>query len=166
MQLITRGDDDTLTPVYDMYNHRNGEKWLNTSPKMVEEKRHEMYASQDIEKGEEIYLSYNQCLDCYNRHYDYGTPEIFRDYGFVEQYPQRWIFPREEIAFDIDEHENGKLEIVWLDQSVHEKFGKLYRSYRLGNEGIEIAIAASQGRVRDGYQASCGGYFGCRDSKT
>ena len=51
MQLITRGDDDTLTPVYDMYNHRNGEKWLNTSPKMVQEERHEMYASQDIETG-------------------------------------------------------------------------------------------------------------------
>ena len=43
MQLITRGDDDTLTPVYDMYNHRNG-KWLNTSPKMQHE-RHDMYAS-------------------------------------------------------------------------------------------------------------------------
>lgn len=80
MQLVSRGDDDTLTPVYDMYNHRNG-KWLNTKPKMIEEKRHEMYASQTIEKGDQIFLSYNLCADCFNRHYNFGTPEILRDYG-------------------------------------------------------------------------------------
>jgi hypothetical protein len=127
MQLVSRGDDDTLTPVYDMYNHRNG-KWLNTRPKMTEGKRHEMYASKTIEKGDEIYLSYNQCIDCFNRHFNFGTPELFRDYGFVEQYPQRWIFHRQEIAFDVDETEpgSGELEVTWLDASVHKKFGKLY----------------------------------------
>lgn len=126
MQLVSRGDDDTLTPVYDMYNHRNG-KWLNTRPKMIEEKRHEMYASRDIEAGQEIYLSYNQCEDCFNRHYDFGTPEMLRDYGFVEQFPQRWIFHMYEIALDIDKNEEtGQLEVTWLDESVHKKFGKLY----------------------------------------
>ena len=31
------------------------------------------------------------CEDCENREETYGTPETLRDYGFVEQYPQRWI---------------------------------------------------------------------------
>jgi len=126
MQLVSRGDDDTLTPVYDMYNHRNG-KWLNTKPKMVEDERHEMYASRTILKGQQIYLSYNQCGDCFNRHYDFGTPEMFRDYGFVEQYPQRWVFHNEDIAVDIDQNENtGELQLTWLDENVHKKFGEMY----------------------------------------
>jgi hypothetical protein len=43
---------------------------------------------QEIEAGEEIYLSYNQFHDCEGWWHEYGTPEMFRDYGFVEQYPQ------------------------------------------------------------------------------
>jgi hypothetical protein len=147
MQLITRGDDDKLTPVYDMYNHRNG-KWLNTSPKMHDKRKHDMYASRLIRKGEEIYLSYNQCIDCWNRHYDFGTPDIFRDYGFVEQYPQRWIFPEEEIAFDIDEGNDGTLHVIWLDERVDKKFGELYQ---VTDWGINV-LKSQLRRVKDVYE--------------
>ena len=62
------------------------------------------------------------------RHFDYGTPEMYREYGFVEQYPQRWIFHDQEIAFDVDETRpgSGELKVTWLDASIHKKFGKLY----------------------------------------
>jgi hypothetical protein len=93
-----------------------------------------MVAARDIEVGEEIYISYNQCIDCYKRHYTFGTPEMFRDYGFVEQYPQRWIFHKQDVAFDIDEvkDRNGKLEVIWLDESVHKEFGNLYEATNWG----------------------------------
>ena len=55
MQLVTRGDDDTLAPVYDMYNHRNGQ-WLNTRHSKIEDVKQEMFASKTIEKDEQIYL--------------------------------------------------------------------------------------------------------------
>jgi spermidine synthase len=39
-------------------------------------------------------MSYNECddLDCEGIFYTYGTTEILTDYGFVEQFPQRWIW--------------------------------------------------------------------------
>ena len=59
MLLVTRGDDDMLIPIYDLYNHRNG-KWHNTQNNLIFDKKHEIKASRTIEQGEEIYNSYNQ----------------------------------------------------------------------------------------------------------
>jgi hypothetical protein len=124
MLVLTRGDDDVLIPIYDLYNHRNG-KWFNTRANVVEHVKYELTASRDLQTGEEIYNSYNHCTQCYNRHLNYGTAEIFRDYGFVEQYPQRWIFAKHHIAFDLDvnEEEDGTLELVFLeDPPFHDTF--------------------------------------------
>jgi hypothetical protein len=115
---------------------------------MHDKRKHDMYASRLIRKGEEIYLSYNQCIDCWNRHYDFGTPDIFRDYGFVEQYPQRWIFPEEEIAFDIDEGNDGTLHVIWLDERVDKKFGELYQ---VTDWGINV-LKSQLRRVKDVYE--------------
>lgn len=60
-------------------------------------------ARRDIQKGEELYVSYNMCEDCGGRRNSYGTPNILRDYGFLEQLPQRWFFPGVYIAFVVDE---------------------------------------------------------------
>ncbi|KOO22139.1 hypothetical protein Ctob_000699 [Chrysochromulina tobinii] len=46
-----------------------------------------MFLTRAVEKGEELYNSYGR--------YDEdarGSPEIFRDYSFVEQYPSEWWF--------------------------------------------------------------------------
>ena len=59
LQLVTRGDDDTLTPLYDMYNHRNG-KLFNAQSYQRRNQKHQIRASRDINKGEQIYISYNQ----------------------------------------------------------------------------------------------------------
>lgn len=137
MLLASRGDDDTLTPVYDMYNHHNG-KCFNTESYHVEDVKHEIRASRTIQAGEEIYLSYSHCTNCFNRFYNYGTPEIFRDYAFVENYPQRWIFHEKAFGFDVDEDDNGKLQVTWLDGKLHPEFEK---RYKVTKESVEYLVS-------------------------
>jgi len=115
---VQRSWDDKLIPVYDMMSHRNGH-WLNTASNSVHEDSDIVVkAKRDIQAGEEIYTSYNMCEDCGGRIKNYGTPEIFRDYGFIEQYPQRWIFPN-IIGFQIDEKEegSGNFSLSWINGS-------------------------------------------------
>jgi hypothetical protein len=92
-----------------MLGHRNG-RWVNAEiiNPVREGESVEIRASRDIQAGETIFTSYNLCTQCINRAAStYGTPEILRDYGFVEQYPQRWYFPKQNIAFDIKESSSG-----------------------------------------------------------
>ena len=79
--VVARAWDDILIPVFDMMSHRNG-PWLNTMSNNVHEgKPVEVRARRTINKGEQLYTTYNMCEDCGNRLTDYGTPEILRDYG-------------------------------------------------------------------------------------
>jgi spermidine synthase len=126
--LLQRGWDDIMIPMYDMISHRNG-KWLNTKSNSVHNKRQDVkvQASRNIQAGEEIYMSYNFCADCGNKARGYGTAEIFRDYGFVENYPQRWFFGRvgkSKISFELDQDENGKLVVRWLESKPWTKARK------------------------------------------
>ena len=101
--VVQRSWDDLLIPVNDMMSHRNGH-WLNTQSSNVHEGDDvRISASRDIKAGEEIYTTYNFCEDCANRFTTYGTPEILRDYGFVEQFPQSWIFSDIDVAFRVDQ---------------------------------------------------------------
>ena len=50
MLVLTRGDDDVLIPIYDLYNHRNG-KWFNTRAHVVEHVKYELTASRDLQTG-------------------------------------------------------------------------------------------------------------------
>lgn len=71
-----------------------------------------VYAYKEIRSGDQLFLSYNECLDtdCDGLFYSYGTQEILSDYGFVEQFPQRWIFDNfpsfeeemQTIVFELD----------------------------------------------------------------
>jgi len=121
MIVTQRGWDDVLIPIFDMMSHRNGD-WLNTYHNPVRDGSSKIVvqASRDIQAGEEVYNSYNFCSDCGGRSYGYGTPEILRDYGFVEQYPQRWFFLNNDVAFELDEQKNadgsgtGELKVTWI----------------------------------------------------
>jgi len=102
LMIIQRSWDDILIPVFDMMSHRNGD-WTNTASNSLHEgEPAEVYASRDIEAGEEIYTTYNHCEDCGARYTNYGTPEILREYGFVEQFPQSWILHDIGIGFRMD----------------------------------------------------------------
>lgn len=139
--VYSRGWYHVLVPVFDMFNHRNSgvrtpngvqhSDWHNVGrmpvattdsngrkqfrrPSILEEYR--IVALRDIEAGEELYNSYNQCHDlaCPTSMAEtFITPHLFAEYGFVEQYPQRWRFYSKEsgylvhdIVFELDEKKN------------------------------------------------------------
>jgi len=113
--VLRRSWDDILIPIYDMVNHRNG-KWFNVdsnSAHLGEDIT--VFATRDVKAGEQLYLSYNECVDCrgYKWAETYGLPQILKDYGFVEQYPRR--FHMEQLAFEIDEdEESNELKVTFL----------------------------------------------------
>ena len=113
LTVVQRTWDEIMIPVLDMLSHRNG-NWLNSYHTDVFS-GDDIYlkAKRDIEAKEQIYTSYNMCDSCGNRYFDYGTAEILRDYGFVEQMPQTWIFDDFfEFEFgariDMDYNEDGE----------------------------------------------------------
>jgi hypothetical protein len=105
---MTHGEDFGMVPLTDKYNSRGGNytgayfSIQDGSGKIGLEVR----ALRDIQAGEEIYTDYR----------DYGqvgTPELLRDYGFVEFYPQRFIFPSQHVAFDVKQTDDGSFQIKW-----------------------------------------------------
>jgi len=129
LMTVQLGREETLIPLYDMMRHRNGH-WLNTIDNSIQGaikngNSVKVRASRDIQKGEEIYRSYNFCSDCGKMAETYGTFEILRDHGFVESFPQRWIF-NDELAFEIDEVMNGSdLSFKWLTNEPDNE-GKIF----------------------------------------
>lgn len=104
---IQRGFDFELIPVWDMCNHDNGK--LNTATNSIRNGSHvQVWADQDIAAGDELFGTYNYCEDCYDIGDEWGTPGIFRDFGFVEDYPQVWPFLDHRIYFEVGYfHEDG-----------------------------------------------------------
>jgi len=149
--LTQRGWDSILIPVYDLFSHQNGHLLNTIDDSVFSGSGVTVRASRDIQKHEEINTSYNFCRDCGGRQLSYGTAEIFRDYGFVEQYPQRWIFPLADedetvIAFDIGESEDENDEnpkLYWIG-SAPSYLGLLYLSEmrtHLNNVSQELETA-------------------------
>ena len=136
-----RADDHLLVPFYDMINHRNGH-YYNTRHNISEGEFYQLLAHRRIDAGEQLHSSYNQCNVCGGRHDEYGTPEVFEEYGFVESLPQRWYVHQVRLKFDLVESDDGKGEpqvkfivppSIWgthfMQEEVRrlEKFGKDYR---------------------------------------
>lgn len=110
--LVTqRSWDEILIPVWDMVSHRNSgfhpqsTAWMNVAE--AHSVHNENYpvtvrAVRDITAGEEFFMSYDRCPDCGGRSKTYGTPEILRDYGFVELWPQKWVFHNQDVSISLD----------------------------------------------------------------
>eukprot|EP00339_Tiarina_fusa_P019393 CAMPEP_0117068972 /NCGR_PEP_ID=MMETSP0472-20121206/48344_1 /TAXON_ID=693140 ORGANISM="Tiarina fusus, Strain LIS" /NCGR_SAMPLE_ID=MMETSP0472 /ASSEMBLY_ACC=CAM_ASM_000603 /LENGTH=183 /DNA_ID=CAMNT_0004791259 /DNA_START=1 /DNA_END=552 /DNA_ORIENTATION=+ len=104
---IQRGFDTALIPIWDMVNHDNGK--LNTdSNSQLAEEGIKVWANRTIAAGEEIYATYDYCQDCSDFGDWMGTPGIFRDFGFVESYPQYWPFVGQSIYFSVQAAESVK----------------------------------------------------------
>jgi hypothetical protein len=73
MLVVQRADDDFMVPVYDLYNHRNGD-YFNTRLTNNEGVNQEMRARRTIQPGEQLHNSYNLCDICGGRAEGYGTP--------------------------------------------------------------------------------------------
>jgi len=124
--VLRRSWDDIMIPVFDMVNHRNG-KWKNVDSNSAHEENDiNVFASRHIAKGEQLYLSYNECMDCDDYAHTYVLQHILRDYGFVEQYPRRWNLFGNELMFQLEEKEDhgggtyrgsaSHLKLAWLGE--------------------------------------------------
>ncbi|CAJ1948599.1 unnamed protein product [Cylindrotheca closterium] len=100
---VQRGYDIALIPVYDMLNHYNGDKVNSiTRPSIYDKDGFGVYALRDLKAGEELFYSYHACPDCRDTIDIWGTPEMLRDFGFVEQYPHRFHLKKNGTIF-VDE---------------------------------------------------------------
>jgi len=99
---VQRCFDTALIPIWDMVNHDNGK--INTeNDSMHEADGLRVRAARSLEPGEEVFASYDKCLDCQGLEEYWGTPEILKDFGFVENYPHRWVFSDQEIWIQVYE---------------------------------------------------------------
>jgi hypothetical protein len=116
--VVQRGWDSVLIPIYDMLNHMSDPEELNTDNNSVYSAEGlRVWASKTIEEGEELFLTYDNCFDCGTTPDDWGTTELLRDFGFVEQYPQQYKFwgGEEQILFAIDEGEDDEEIFFYID---------------------------------------------------
>jgi len=119
MLVKARADYQYLVPFYDMMNHNNGKtnvahKYDPYKGDPIDKTGYEMVTSKPIMAGEEIYNSYNHCTICQHYYDWFGTPEMFLHFGFVEGYPQRWLFDFARVKFDLDwkDGDEGTGEVV------------------------------------------------------
>ena len=100
----------------DMTNHHN--KKLNMKHVFnpykddIKKTGYAIATTQSISSGEELFNSYNQCNVCQEYQDWFATPDLFKSYGFIEQYPQRWLFDLCRIKFDLDIDNESGVETV------------------------------------------------------
>jgi hypothetical protein len=102
--VIQRGYDHELIPIWDMFNHDNGLLNIATNSLRSEEGI-KVWALKDIDADQELLATYNYCTDCFDVGDDWGTPGIYRDFGFVENLPQMWPFLDHNIYFQVVQEE-------------------------------------------------------------
>ncbi|GKY96146.1 hypothetical protein MPSEU_000574600 [Mayamaea pseudoterrestris] len=128
---VQRSSDQVLVPVLDMLLHSNAPDELNTRTGPIRNGRRpvKVFSSREIQAGEALYASYNQCADCQNKNH-IGTPELLREHGFVEDYPQRWILSDENVvSFDLvpetivgmDGATMKQISVKWIDKRPSRK---------------------------------------------
>eukprot|EP00978_Attheya_sp_CCMP212_P011110 scaffold27183_cov56-Attheya_sp.AAC.1 len=117
MIVLKNSDDALLVPFYDLYRHRNG-AFQNTRNKITLGAKFEVFATRKIKAGEQIHTSFNLCATCHQQTTGYGSPELFRDHGLIEQMPQRWEFGG--LVIELREDESGNLNVTQLPVSTIE----------------------------------------------
>jgi hypothetical protein len=138
----SRDEDSLMIPIYDMANHSNDAKKLNTlsfKPEKVG-KAFRFEASRRILPGEEIFNSYNRCNPCSDANFAHcetfssqPTPDMFAHFGFVEQLPQYWRFDSteeheesDEIEMCLSQKEDGELEVLWMKDGMPEEVDLIF----------------------------------------
>lgn len=85
---ITRANQVGMTPIYDLLNHHNG--WKNAKLFLTQDGV-DLRTVQPVQKGQQLYLSYGLK----------AASQMFRDYGFVEDWPSLWSW---QDASTLDNH--------------------------------------------------------------
>eukprot|EP00980_Cylindrotheca_fusiformis_P012891 scaffold3210_cov113-Cylindrotheca_fusiformis.AAC.3 len=142
--VLQRGDMDLMVPLFDLIQHRNGD-YTNTKTQVVDKECHRTIASRPIEAGEQIYKTHDLCDECNNEaiEHGYGTAEIFRDYGIIEDFPQRWslqpgavelqseqgdvyVYSLENIRFSLLPDKDGTIQVKWHESIQFDEPGRNY----------------------------------------
>lgn len=98
-----------------MVNHDNGRVNVVTNS-YYNSTGIRVWANQPIRSGQEIYATYDKCTDCGDVAEYWGTTEVLRDFGFVEDFPQRWTWNHRYIWFEIHKDvSSGEFSVVWDD---------------------------------------------------
>lgn len=138
---IQRGFDLELIPIWDMVNHETIElvnvetNSLRSKEGLVVHAKHHIYA------GDEILYTYNHCTDCSEVGVEWGTPGIYRDFGFVEDYPQEWPFLDQEVYATIirDEQNPNQFKATFYSELVDgelEEYGPDETALRFFDEQL------------------------------
>jgi len=77
---ISRANEVGMTPIYDLLNHHNGKR--NAKLSIVEGGVQLLVVGGPVRKNEQLYLSYGIKT----------ASTMYRDYGFVEDWPSAWNF--------------------------------------------------------------------------
>jgi spermidine synthase len=164
--VVARSWGDKLIPVLDLLNHRNGRFHnVDQANSAHEGKDIVVVALRDINEGEQLYNSYNECpdIDCEGIALTYGAPQMLNDYGFVEQYPRRFNFETNKgfLVFDVDIQEDNTIKVIWLSQEpdvaqISFLKGHLDRLHKLNSTislGVEQLQSHEKNTIMQYYQA-------------
>jgi hypothetical protein len=143
LMVMTHGEEFGMVPVTDKYNSRGGSHegaYFRHAGSTNTNVALEIRASRDLEPGEPITTTYYGDEPM-------GMPELLRDYGYIESYPQKFVFQSQNIAFvvtDEDEEDDEddesnfsstrKLRVKWL----RDLYGRRYmhpKQIRRGTPG-------------------------------
>jgi len=110
--VLARSWGEKLIPLLDLVNHQRGERLINTQSN-VEEGTDEgpnvqdvhVYATRTILPGEEVFTNFGMI----------DTPDLFRDCGIVENYPQTFHLPG-PVAFMVQKGADGSTSSSWLNR--------------------------------------------------
>ena len=92
-----------------------------------------------INAGEEILYTYNYCTDCYDMGDIWGAPGIYRDFGFLEEYPQYWPFQDQEVYARIEQQSDGRLKAKFDEGEEPEADDLVFFRTQLARlQGIDI----------------------------
>ena len=123
-------------------NHDNGS--INTENDSMHKKEGQtVRASKDIQAGEQIYASYDKCVECMGIEDLFGTPEILKDYGFVENYPHRYVDDDEDIWFEIHSGADG-LFVVGHERDGEDEYPHITNITETGLEFLEDELLRVQ----------------------
>ena len=82
--LVSYATNEGVIPYFDLLNSHRGLHNIRLNPTSDEL---EVYASRDIKAGEQLWNLYGAEL---------STSDVWRDYGYIEEWPRRWKFEVEQ----------------------------------------------------------------------
>lgn len=145
----SRDEDTLMVPIFDMMNHSNDPKKLNTLSYKPKKKGDvfRVVASRRIEPGEQVYNSYNRCGKCSidllgvdpddcETFSNSRTSDILDYFGFIEDYPQSWVFDTNDSS---DDDEPSEFDICLLKNDETNEIDVYWGEDRADDHDIEWA---------------------------